>query len=257
MRFIRVVGIMLRYDVLSSQFILSVALVSLSLFILRDAHTASALQGVLYPIQWNNVLYLASLAICFSSASLFIRDVSLKYHYPIMARIGQKTYLSARFSSSFVASGLALVAGIVVATFLGTLVYHGFVSQSQIASGADFGTFEDFIRQGHPLLFLTAFLSAQFLYGSFIGGMGVLCTAFVPNRYIGYIMPFILVFAWSQISRMVGIPLWLNPLSFARCLEPMGDASTALGLYLAVFGVFDIVIFSLFFMRAKRMLNHG
>jgi hypothetical protein len=251
---LRVTFHMFRYELISKQFVLSAVLILLVLFIYKPLVQETPLDTFLVPVQWNSASYLMVLAGGFCSASSFSRDLSSRFYYFEVVACGKLRYLLARFVSCSFATGVAF--------FLGVILYAAYVyslpESSYLAemSALDYGTFNDSMLVGGDILIIFLFSYIQFLTGSLVGSLGITSTAFVPNKYVGYIAAFVVLFLWSQIALHLHWPIWANPLVLSMSLYDLGGTQSALLVSSACFFISNFLLCLVFVLKAKRVLDN-
>lgn len=255
--FLYVIFQFLRYDTLSKYFVLSCVLIFAVLIFSVEPLPQSALSAFLFPMQWNNALFLITLGASLCSSSYFARDMTTKFYLFEVVRMGKIKYIIARFISSAISTGLVMLLASSLFAVVCIFANNEIITATEIENQADFGAFEEFVYSGQIGYFYLSVLYVQFLFGSFVGCLGLVGTAFVRSKYIAFAFPMIILFILSQFSLYLAIPIWLNPLVFAKCLYEIGSAEMTLIVYSAVFLCLNVCLMGVFICKAKRVIDNG
>lgn len=247
---------MLRYDIISWQFVTAASFVFLALFFSRDvmSHEASALSLFVFPIQWNNALGLVALAAGLCSASSFARDISSKFFRMQVVRIGKQAYLAARVLSSAFSTGMAVAVAFLVFGIYCCSVSSELISSAELASSYSYGSFESVIFSGNPIIWMGLVCLIEFAFGFTLGAIGTACTVFMAGKYTGYAGAFLVVFFWHQICTNINIPSWMDPLLLGR-VNAIDDSSLSSFFgYVAAYAVISAFAIFVFAYRARKTM---
>lgn len=246
-----------RQDLFSVSFLLSMALIFLALLYSKDISGpgTSAVGLFIFPISWNNAMGLVALAAGICSASNFAQERATKYSRYILVRTTRKRYIIVRFISICLSTGCALF----VAFFLFGLFcfYDAGGTLLPIAySQVDAQIMSDLLTGGFPVLWFISILVVQFMFGVVLGGLGACATAFIPNRFIGYSAPFIILFIWSQVCSWIGLPVWVNPLGLSKFTYMTADTTVTFVTYIAAFLAVTILLFLVFSYKGSKEVKN-
>lgn len=208
--------------------------------------------------KYNNISQLLILTATFTYSASFCIDWQTKFHYPLIVRSKTIAYALAKCLAAMIMGGLSVAVGAFL--FIGCIC----MTQPDILPQAmeievEFSAqaFGDLLMMGKAGLFFSAYLYIIFLQAAFFSVLGLLVSAYLPNKYAAYISPFILGFVLNQIANVLRLPIWLDPVKLATASILNTPAATiicmATATYLSLIGICTI----LFTRKVKRRMSNG
>ena len=208
--------------------------------------------------KYNNISQLLILAATFAYSASFCIDWQTKFHYSLIVRSKTTAYTLAKCLAAVVAGGLSVAIGVLL--FIGCIC----ITQPSILPQAmeievEFSVqaFGDLLMMRQAGLFFLSYLYIIFLQAAFFSILGLLASAYLPNKYAAYISPFILGFAMNQAANVLHLPIWLDPVKLATASIRNTPAVTiilmATATYVSLIGICTI----LFTYKVKRRMSNG
>ncbi|WP_033165321.1 hypothetical protein [Clostridium sp. KNHs205] len=175
-----------------------------------------------------------------------------------MIRSGKTAYALSKCITTAVAGGLAVAIG--AAVFIGYVcVTQPSILPEAIEIEMEFSNeaFGDLLVKGEAVLFFLSYLYIIFLQAVFFSTLGLMISAFKPNKYVAYISPFALSFMLNQIANVFNLPIWLDPVKLATARVLGTTASTILWMATATFLSLTIFCSILFIRTVKGRIANG
>lgn len=182
------------------------------------------------------------------SAANYARDRTTGFILLAESRIGKRRYLIARSLSSSVSTGMAAALAVLLFFVFCLFQTHGLF----YADVAQWYFLKNLLDQGMFGLWIVIIVLIEFMYGMLLGGCGVLATSFLPNRYIGYTMPFIGLFLWAQICKTLQLSVWINPYELAKCKFFFPSTAETVGVYFAALIGTTAILLIIFVIRGLK-----
>jgi hypothetical protein len=222
------------------------------------AHNVSAVAAFNNTFKYNNISNLLILSATFPYAASFCIDWQTRFAFSIMIRSKKTAYVLSKCITAAVAGGLAVAIG--AAIFIGYVcVTQPGILPEAIAIEMEFSNeaFGDLLVKGKAALFFLSYLYIIFLQAAFFSSLGLMISAYLPNKYVAYISPFALSFMLNQIANVFDLPIWLDPVKLATARVFGTTAPTILWMATATFLSLTIICDILFIRTAKRRLANG
>lgn len=222
------------------------------------SHSVSAVAAFNNTFKYNNISKLLILSATFPYAACFCIDWQTRFAFPLIIRSRIIAYTLSKCIATAVAGGMAVAIG--SAIFIGYLC----VTQPNLLPEAiniemEFSNqaFGDLLTKGEPALFFLSYLYIIFLQAFFFSSLGLMISAYMPNKYVAYISPFALSFVLNQIANVFQLPIWLDPVKLATARILGVKATTILWMATVTFLSLTIICDSLFIRTAKRRIANG
>lgn len=218
----------------------------------------SAVMGFNNTYKYNNISQLFSLTATFAYSASFCVDWQSRFDYLLIARSKKNMYLLSKCLATVIAGGMSVA--------LGALLYMGALCmiqpeilppESLIEMQFSWQAFGDLLVQGKAGLFFGAYLLIIFLQAAFFACLGLTASAYLPNKYVAYIVPFILGFFMNQAANILKLPVWLDPIKLATAKVTRTPTTTILLGAMALYFSLTVVCMWIFIRRAKRRLANG
>lgn len=222
------------------------------------SHITSAVAAFNNTFKYNNISKLLILSATFPYAASFCIDWQTRFAFSIMIRSGKTAYALSKCIAAAVTGGLAVAIG--AAVFIGYVcVTQPGILPEAIAIEMEFSNeaFGDLLVKGEAALFFLSYLYIIFLQAVFFSSLGLMISAYMPNRYVAYISPFALSFMLNQIANVFDLPIWLDPVKLATARVLGTTASTILWMATATFLSLTVICDILFIGTAKRRIANG
>lgn len=166
-------------------------------------------------------------------ADSFFLDMKTGYIKNVFIRINKSRYYIAKYLSTFVAGGIAVVVPLLLNLALTASVFPSLVPEG---STFMFGVYENNLGSGifitHPYLYTFLYLALDFVFAGLLAGVALTISFFVSNRFIVVLSPFIGYLVFNALVSLTG-NLVLNPDCFLQPSQPI-SASPAVILVEAV-----------------------
>lgn len=199
---------------------------------------------------------------CIPFAASFADESACGMHRMLIARQGRAKYFARRMFSVWL-SGYGVVA-------LGMLLAMGLcllVGKTPVAQGYDlmFSCISDLqwrpiVEGGHFIRTMVVACLYNGLYGGLWALMGLAVTAYIPNRYVAVVAPFLFYFFTSLICTFISQPYneWhpvrlVSAAYLGYVLPPAWAWAAALGYYLLLYAL----MIGLFILGIRRRDRHG
>ena len=219
---------------------------------------ASAVAAFNNTYKYNNISELLFLAATFAYSASFCTDWQTKFHYSLIIRGKTVSYALSKCIAAMVMGGLSVAVGAFL--FIGCICMHQpdmLPSAMEIEVEFSPQAFGDLLMMGKAGLFFVSYIYVIFLQAAFFSMVGLLVSAYLPNKYAAYISPFILAFALNQIANAFNLPIWLDPVKLASVRIINTPAATILLIvtasYISLIGICVI----LFTCKVKRRIGNG
>lgn len=222
------------------------------------SHNSSAVAAFNTTYKYNNILELLILCATFAYASSFCIDWQTRFAFSVTIRGGKTSYALSKCVTAAVAGGAAVAIG--AAVFIGCVC----VTQPSILPKAieienefSYQAFGDLLVKGKSALFFLSYIYIIFLQASFFSSLGLMMSAYIPNRYVAYISPFALSFMFNQIANVFDLPIWLDPMRLASAKVYYASTYTIIGIATATFVSLTVICHFLFICTVKRRIANG
>lgn len=208
--------------------------------------------------KYNNISKLLILAATFAYSASFCIDWQTKFHYSLIIRSKTAVYALSKCIAVMVMGGLSVAAGAFL--FIGCIcMQQPDILPQAMEIEVEFSpqAFGDLLMMGKAGLFFLSYLYVIFLQAAFFSVLGLLVSAYLPNKYVAYISPFILGFAMNQIANVLRLPIWLDPVKLATAKILNTPAAMIIWMetatYISLIGICTI----LFARKVKRRMSNG
>lgn len=222
------------------------------------SHNSSAVAAFNNTYKYNNISELIILSSTFAYAASFCIDWQTMFAFSVTIRGGKTAYALSKCVAAAVAGGTAVAIG--AAVFIGYVcVAQPSILPEAIQIEKEFSNqaFGDLLVNGRSALFFLCYLYIIFVQGLFFSSLGLMASAFIPNRYVAYISPFALSFVINQIANVFDLPVWLNPVKLATARVYGVKTSTILCMSTTVFLFLTALCDFLFIHTVKRRISNG
>ena len=222
------------------------------------SHNVSAVAAFNNTFKYNNISNLFILSATFAYTASFCTDWQTRFAFSIIIRDEKITYALSKCISVAVAGGLAVAIG--AAVFIGYVcVMQPSILPEAIQIEMEFSNeaFGDLLVKGKEALFFLSYLYIIFLQAVFFSSLGLMVSAYMPNKYVAYISPFALSFMLNQIANVFNLPIWLDPVKLATARIWGSSASTILWMATATFLSLTVICDILFIRTVKRRIANG
>lgn len=193
-------------------------------------------------LHFGYYIYAAPLLCAFAASGQFVGDVEAGFYRLRLLRSGRTGYQYALFVGATLGGGLALMLGVLLFAASCAALFGPY------APAADLGGTPDawlplLERRDGNWLFMLTIAAQAFAFGAIWSGAGLVATVFSPNRYVGYLVPFIICFCCA-----LALPPWLQPLEMLLQLrwqegfEFYKLAAYQAALYLATMACFRLAL---------------
>lgn len=222
------------------------------------SHITSAVAAFNNTFKYNNISALFILSATFAYAASFCTDWQTRFAFSIMIRSGKTAYALSKCIAATVAGGLAVAIGAAVFISYVCVTQPGILPEA-MAIKMEFSNeaFGDLLVKGKAALFFLSYLYIIFLQAIFFSSLGLMVSAYMPNKYVAYISPFALSFMLNQIANVFDLPIWLDPVKLATARIWGTTASTILWMATATFLSLTILCGILFIRTVKRRIANG
>ncbi|MFU0827029.1 MAG: ABC transporter permease [Lachnoclostridium sp.] len=222
------------------------------------SHNVSAVAAFNNTFKYNNISELLILSTTFAYVASFCIDWQTKFAYSIVIRSNKTVYALSKCIVSAVVGGLSVVIGAVI--FIGCVcLTQTSILPEAIMIEVEFTNeaFGDLLLKGEALLFFLSYLYIIFLQAIFFSSLGLMVSAYLPNRYVAYIAPFTLSFMLNQVANVFDLPIWLDPVKLATARVYGKSTFVVLGMASGTFLCLTIVCDILFIRTVKRRIANG
>lgn len=222
------------------------------------SHHASAVAVFNNTFKYNNISNLLILSGTFAYAASFCIDWQTRFAFSIIIRSRKTAYALSKCITTAVTGGLAVA--------IGAAVFIGYVCAVQpnilpeaIHIEMEFSNqaFGDLLVKGEAAFFFLSYLYIIFLQAFFFSSLGLMISAYMPNKYVAYISPFALSFMLNQIANVFKLPIWLDPVKLSTASILGTKASIILWMATGTFISLTIICHILFIRRVKRRIANG
>jgi len=221
-------------------------------------YKVSAVAAFNNTFKYNNISKLLILSSTFAYAASFCIDWQTRFTLPIIIRNSKTTYAISKCVAAAVSGGLSVSIGAAIFIACLCITQPGILPEGmEIKMEFSYQAFGDLLVKGKAALFFLAYLYIIFLMASFSSSMGLMVSAFMPNRYVAYVSPFVLSFALNQIANVFDLPIWLDPVKLATADIYGTAAPSILGMSTATFISFTLVCDIVFIYTVKRRIANG
>jgi hypothetical protein len=220
---------------------------------LIDMEHLDRLYIITIPMALSGFTPFASLFAVLPGSASFCDDYNSGYIKNIAIRVGWKRYAKGRIVSTAVSGGLAIalpMAILFIIVLLGALPTTGIQNYAEESGFYANSIWENlvYVGGGAYVLFLKTILG--FVFGMVWALVGLAISAYIPNKYVTFLAPFVLYQAlWVLLRKQ-----WFNPVYLVR-----GDGSEQIS-FLAILGVqlvWILVCSALFYFGVKRRMDRG
>ena len=208
--------------------------------------------------KYNNISEMLFLAATFAYSASFCTDWQTKFHYSLIIRSKTAAYALSKCIVVMVMGGLSVAVGALV--FIATLcIQHPDMLPSAMEIDVEFSgqAFGDLLVMGKAGLFFLSYLYVIFLQAAFFSMLGLLVSAYLPNKYAAYISPFILAFALNQLANALSLPIWLDPVKLATVKILNTPAAMIIRIVTATYISLIGICVILFTRKVKRRIGNG
>lgn len=204
----------------------------------------------------NNIIKLLFLPSTFVYSASFCIDWQSRFNYFLIIRSERKAYALSKCLAAAIAGGLAVVLGAVLFIGVVCIATPAMLPPERWRSELEWQAFGDLIMKEQVGRYFLAHLFCLFLQAAFSASLGLTASAYLPNKYVAYMMPFILGFVIAELAMIFQFPFWLNPVYF---IVRAWDTSTPVILLraLALYVPLILLCILLFMHRVKRRLENG
>lgn len=207
--------------------------------------------------KYNNISHLIIVIATFAYSASFCTDLQTRFIYPLMIRNKTTTYIFSKCVTTAVAGGVSVAIGASMFIICVCIKSLGIMpSATEIEFEFSNQAFGDLLMAGQAGLFFLSYLYIIFLQAAFWSLLGLMASAYLPNKYVAYIVPFILSFMMNQIANVFDLPIWLDPCKLSTVDILNTSASTILLMATVAFVLYMVICTMLFNYKAKRRISN-
>jgi hypothetical protein len=232
-----------------------------SVFSMFDVYTGSFIAVLPYTdvISLLRLLFGLSLfkkvLVIFAAApfvSSFCGDWNTQYIRFLVARCGVFRYVASKVVVCFLSSLAVVFLGLLLFV-LGLLPFTPLTPDDLTPlAGPPFGMF---LTDGLPVLYLLVLCFLFALGNSFWAVCGLTVSAYIPNRFVAILSPFLLSYILEEITSP--LPPWINLYRLTRVYDVIGQGPLLTFLYyLLIFGVLIFLCTLLFSRQVKKRVHN-
>ena len=222
------------------------------------ARISSAIAGFHNIYQAGNINWLLIMTATFAYSASFCTDLQTRFTYPLIIRNNTILYTFSRCVATAVSGGLSVAIGALLFIICACIKQPCIMPPAvEIDMEFSWQAFGDLLMAGQAGLFFLSYLYIIFLQAAFWALLGLMISAYQPNKYVAYIVPFILSFMMNQIANVFKLPIWLDPVKLSTVRIYSTPSSTILLMATATFVSCMLVCTILFIYKAKRRISNG
>ena len=206
----------------------------------------------------NNITDLLILVATFAYSASFCADCQTRFLYPLTIRSEINTYTLSKSIVTAVMGGLSVATGTLM-FILYLCIYEENILPPMYNFDIELSAlaFCDLVLAGRTGLFFLCYFYAIFLQAAFWALLGLLISAYLPNKYVAYIGPFILGFGLNEIANVIDLPIWLDPAKLSALMIFRRPASQVIWILTVAFISYIVICTFLFIRKAKRRIDNG
>ena len=259
-QFIRLLGVDLRRAILSKGFLIGIIATFLSIYVssgMKFHHTQNIVEtfNISYSQGTN---YLIIILVCtFAYSSSLCSDLNSNITNFIVVRTSPKKYCISKCISCSIASGMAISIGcflflIVLINNLSSFMPN--INIPEIRNEMEVIAFGRLLIANKPILYFLCVFLVIFIQSSFWACLGLCISSYLPNKYIAYTSPFISYFIFNEIANILGLPIWLRPVTLGLIMYDLGGTIKTMFITLGVFITLIVICSTIFTINVKRRI---
>ncbi|MCR5793663.1 MAG: hypothetical protein K6G65_10885 [Lachnospiraceae bacterium] len=168
---------------------------------------ASVVEAFKNTYLFNNIDKMFFLVATVAYSASFCVDWQSKYYYSVISRGSICKYGVSKYMATLLAGGISLMVGMLIFFLILSIKQPVFLPSPEMIEVEMSGdAFADVLMTGNIGAFILLYCFQFFIMGGFAATLGLCISVYMPNKYIAYIMPFIVAFVLNQTVNILDIP---------------------------------------------------